>query len=154
MEWCWVGLLVVCVTPALIYIHCHCSTTELCDTFLSTPCSQMDGEDMCQRGWFGLYCQKQNIALRSSCSQSSNLYNNANDYGAGLGVDGRATTDAHRSPLTCAHTMIETNPTWTVNLNTSVLEKIQHIRLYLRGDDCEFIHTIKMVVVVSNGASK
>ncbi|XP_046561043.1 fucolectin-5-like [Haliotis rubra] len=86
---------------------------------------------MCLQGWFGMYCQKQNIALRRSSSQSSTLNGN---YGAGLGVDGRATTDAGSQPLTCAHTMRETNPTWTVNLNTPVTEKIQHIRLYLRND--------------------
>ncbi|XP_046583115.1 multiple epidermal growth factor-like domains protein 11 [Haliotis rubra] len=94
MEWCWVGLLVVCVTVALTG----------------------------------------NVALRRSCSQSSTLNDNANNYGAALGVDGRATTDA-RGPLrTCAHTEQESNPTWTVNLNTPVTEKIQHIRLYLRND--------------------
>ncbi|XP_046553852.1 multiple epidermal growth factor-like domains protein 11 [Haliotis rubra] len=50
--------------------------------------------------------------------------------GADRGVDGSATTAFSTS--TCTHTKNETNPTWTVNLNTSVPEKIQHIRLYLR----------------------
>ncbi|XP_071081747.1 uncharacterized protein [Haliotis cracherodii] len=76
----------------------------------------------------------ENVALRRSCSQSSTLYGLPNNYGAGLAVDGRATTDARSTPLTCAHTRNETDPTWTVNLNTSRPEKIQHIRLYLRDD--------------------
>ncbi|XP_046551925.1 multiple epidermal growth factor-like domains protein 11 isoform X2 [Haliotis rubra] len=92
----------------------------------------MDGQDMCHEGWFGPYCQTRNIALMRSCSQSSTLDGNATNYGAGLGVDGRATTNALSLPRTCAHTKNESNPTWTVNLNTPVPEKIQHIRLYLR----------------------
>lgn len=80
----------------------------------------------------------ENIALGRSYNQSSTLNNNVTQYGAGLGVDGRATTDAHSIPRTCAHTSNETDPTWTLNLNTSRTEKIQHIRLYLR-DDCEYI---------------
>ncbi|XP_048257373.1 cell death abnormality protein 1-like isoform X2 [Haliotis rufescens] len=76
----------------------------------------------------------ENIAFGRTCIQSSTLYGQANNYGAGLAVDGRATTDARSTPQTCAHTRNETDPTWTVNLKTSRPEKIQHIRLYLRDD--------------------
>ncbi|XP_071081861.1 receptor-type tyrosine-protein phosphatase epsilon-like [Haliotis cracherodii] len=130
----WMGLLVVCVTVTLTDAECHCNTTSACDVFPSTPCSQVGSPDRCQEGWFGSYCQKQNIALRGSCSQSSTLQGLPNNYRAGLAVDGRATTYAKSTPLTCAHTKLWSNPTWTVNLNTSSPEKIQQIRLYLRDD--------------------
>ncbi|XP_048257510.1 uncharacterized protein LOC124116604 [Haliotis rufescens] len=135
----WIGLLMACVTVTLTDAECHCNTTSACAVFPSTPCSQVGSPDECQEGWYGSYCQKQNIALGRTCNQSSSLNYNATNYGAGLAVDGRATTDARSTPLTCAHTQEETDPTWTVNLNTSRPEKIQHIRLYLR-DDCEYIH--------------
>ncbi|XP_046583127.1 receptor-type tyrosine-protein phosphatase mu-like [Haliotis rubra] len=137
MCWFWMGLFIACVSVTLSDAECHCNTVAACDVFPSTPCSQVGDPGRCQEGWFGPYCQNQNIALRRSSSQSSTLSNDPNQYGAALGVDGRATTNAHSSPRTCAHTKKETNPTWTVNLNTSVPEKIQHIRLYLRGDDLQ-----------------
>ncbi|XP_067685404.1 receptor-type tyrosine-protein phosphatase epsilon-like [Haliotis asinina] len=126
----WMGLLVVCVTATVTDAECHCNTVAACAVFPSTPCSQVDDPDRCQEGWFGSYCQKQNIALRRPCNETSTLWNNVARHGAGVGVDGIVTTDAVNQP--CAHTMNESNPTWTVNLNTSVPEKIQHIRLYIR----------------------
>ncbi|XP_067684844.1 platelet endothelial aggregation receptor 1-like [Haliotis asinina] len=126
----WMGLLLVCVTATVTDAECHCNTADACAVFPSTPCSQIDDPDRCQEGWFGSYCQKQNIALRRSCTQTSTMWNNVGRHGAGVGVDGIVTLDAaHKA---CAHTMNESNPTWTVNLNTSVPEKIQHIRLYIR----------------------
>ncbi|XP_046561540.1 uncharacterized protein LOC124270566 [Haliotis rubra] len=100
--------------------------------FPFTPCSQVGDPDRCQEGWFGSYCQKQNIALGRLCNQSSILQDLPTLYQAALGVDGRATTNASSWPQTCAHTKNESNPSWTVNLNTSVRGKIQHIRLYIR----------------------
>ncbi|XP_046583139.1 uncharacterized protein LOC124290473 isoform X4 [Haliotis rubra] len=132
MGWFWIGLLVVCVSEALIEAACHCHTAAACAVFPSTPCSQVGDPDRCQEGWFGSYCQKQNIALRRSSSQSSTLGDRTDFFEAALGVDGIATTSVTSTPRTCAHTQQETNPTWTVNLNTSVPEKIQHIRLYIR----------------------
>ncbi|XP_048257368.1 protein draper-like [Haliotis rufescens] len=134
MDWFLMGLLVVCVTVTHTDAECHCSTTDACSEFPSTPCRHSGDPKRCQEGWFGPYCQRQNVALGRSYNQSSTLNNNVTQYGAGLGVDGRATTDAHSIPLTCAHTSNETDPTWTLNLNTSRTEKIQHIRLYLRND--------------------
>ncbi|XP_046562343.1 multiple epidermal growth factor-like domains protein 11 isoform X2 [Haliotis rubra] len=128
MGWSWMGLLVVCVTVTLTDAECHCASAAACAVFPSTPCSQVGDPDRCQEGWFGSYCRKQNIALRRSCSQSSTF--GGGGFGADRGVDGTAATTA--TPSTCTHTQNETNPTWTVNLNTSVPEKIQHIRLYLR----------------------
>ncbi|XP_067684835.1 receptor-type tyrosine-protein phosphatase alpha-like [Haliotis asinina] len=122
----WMGLLVVCVTATATDAECHCNTADACVVFPSTPCSQVGDPDTCHEGWFGSYCQKQNIALGRSCNQTSTLWNNV----AGNGVDGIVTLDAAHQA--CAHTTNESNPTWTVNLNTSVPEKIQHIRLYIR----------------------
>ncbi|XP_046561048.1 uncharacterized protein LOC124270070 [Haliotis rubra] len=130
IGWFWKGLLAVCVFVTLTDAECQCNTTTACAVFPSTPCSQVGDPDRCQEGWFGNYCQKQNTALRRSCNQSSTLWNNAGRHGAGVGVDGIVTTDARNEP--CAHTNNESNPTWTVKLNTSVPEKIQHIRLYIR----------------------
>ncbi|XP_067685086.1 receptor-type tyrosine-protein phosphatase epsilon-like [Haliotis asinina] len=130
MCWFWMGLLVACVSAALY--ECHCRSTTACAVFPSTPCSQVGDPDRCQEGWFGNYCQKQNVALRKPSTQSSTLGNDDNEYGAALGVDGTATTNANRRPRTCAHSKKKTNPSWTVNLNTSVPETIQHIRLYIR----------------------
>ncbi|XP_071083838.1 receptor-type tyrosine-protein phosphatase epsilon-like [Haliotis cracherodii] len=130
----WMGLLAVCVTATLTDAECHCNTTGACAVFPSTPCSQVGSPDRCQEGWYGSYCQKQNIALGRTCNQSSTLNYNATNYGAGLAVDGSATTNATSTPLTCAHTKQERDPTWTVNLNTSRPERIQHIRLYLRDN--------------------
>ncbi|XP_048257371.1 multiple epidermal growth factor-like domains protein 11 [Haliotis rufescens] len=132
MGWFCVGLLVVFVTVTLTDAECHCNTASACDVFPSTPCSQVGSPDRCQEGWFGSYCQKQNIALRRTCIQSSTYFGRPYRYGAGLAVDGRATINASSTPQTCAHTRNETDPTWTVNLNTPVPEKIQHIRLYIR----------------------
>ncbi|XP_046583132.1 receptor-type tyrosine-protein phosphatase T-like isoform X4 [Haliotis rubra] len=134
MGWFWIGLLVVCVSATLTDAECHCNTEAACAVFPSNPCSQVGDPDRCQEGWFGSYCQRQNIALRRRCNQSSVLDDRSDLYQAALGVDGKATTNAKSDPRTCAHTKIETNPTWTVNLNTSVPEKIQHTRLYLRDD--------------------
>ncbi|XP_067684846.1 putative nuclease HARBI1 [Haliotis asinina] len=128
----WMGLLVGCVSVALADAECHCNTTAACAAFPSTPCSRSGDPDRCQEGWFGSSCQKQNVALRRTSNQSSSLGNNREWYGAALGVDGRATTNATSQPWTCAHTENEANPTWTVYLNTSVPEKIQHVRLYIR----------------------
>ncbi|XP_067685089.1 receptor-type tyrosine-protein phosphatase epsilon-like isoform X1 [Haliotis asinina] len=130
MAWFWIGLFVPCLLVALTDAECHCDTDAACAVFPSTPCSRVDDPDRCQEGWFGSYCQKQNIALRRSCNQSSTLGNNLARHGAGVGVDGIVTLDAVHRP--CAHTAEQSNPTWTVNLNTSVPEKIQHIRLYIR----------------------
>ncbi|XP_046583110.1 multiple epidermal growth factor-like domains protein 6 [Haliotis rubra] len=93
-----------------------------------------------EMGWFWiellLVCVSstltENIALRRFSSQSSTVWNQRDKYRARLGVDGRATTNVTSLPWTCAHTGQEINPTWTVNLNTSVPEKIHHIRLYIR----------------------
>ncbi|XP_046583120.1 receptor-type tyrosine-protein phosphatase kappa-like isoform X4 [Haliotis rubra] len=134
MGWFWIALSIACVSVTLTDAECHCNTTTACTVFPSTPCSQVGDPDRCQEGWFGSYCQKQNIALRRSSSQSSTMNNDPNTFRAGLGVDGRATTDATSLPWTCAHTANQTNPTWTVNLTTSVPEKIQHIRLYIRDN--------------------
>ncbi|XP_067684845.1 protein draper-like [Haliotis asinina] len=88
--------------------------------------------------WMGIFVAcvsvplAENVALRRTSSQSSSLGNRPDLFGAALGVDGRATTNAISQPWTCVHTQDETNPTWTVYLNTSVPEKIQHIRLYIR----------------------
>ncbi|XP_067685096.1 uncharacterized protein [Haliotis asinina] len=129
MAWFWIGLFVACLRVALTDAECHCDTETACAVFPSTPCSQVGDPDRCQEGWFGPNCQTQNIALRRSCNQSSTLGNNLARHGAGVGVDGIVTTDAANKP--CAHTAEQSNPTWTVNLNTSVPEKIEHIRLYI-----------------------
>ncbi|XP_046583116.1 receptor-type tyrosine-protein phosphatase mu-like [Haliotis rubra] len=146
MRWFWIGLSIACVSVTLTDAECHCNTTTACTVFPSTPCSQVGDPDRCQEGWFGSYCQKQNIALRRSSSQSSTLNNDPNTFGAGLGVDGRATTDATSLPWTCAHTANQSNPTWTVNLTTSVPEKIQHIRLYIRDNFQERNNGIEILV--------
>ncbi|XP_067685401.1 platelet endothelial aggregation receptor 1-like [Haliotis asinina] len=124
----WMGLLLFCVIVIRTDAECHCASQTACAVFPSTPCSHVGDPDRCQAGWFGSYCQKQNIALRRPCIQSTTL--NAVGFGADRGVDGTATTFA--TPSTCTHTETETNPIWAVSLNTSVPGKIQHIRLYLR----------------------
>ncbi|XP_071081750.1 uncharacterized protein [Haliotis cracherodii] len=142
-----IGLLVGCVTVTLADSECHCTTTSACTVFPSTPCSQVGSPDRCQEGWFGPYCQKQNIALRRTCIQSSTYtYGRAYIYGAGLAVDGRATTNVSSTPLTCAHTEQETDPNWTVNLNTSVPERILHIRMYLRDNLLERSNGMEILV--------
>lgn len=76
---------------------------------------------------------KENIALGRSCNQSST--HPALRGSAERAVDGRTTTNFNRMPSTCTHTdSNDQNPSWNVKLNTSVTEKIQHIRLYLRDD--------------------
>ncbi|XP_046552770.1 receptor-type tyrosine-protein phosphatase mu-like isoform X6 [Haliotis rubra] len=138
MAWFLTGLLFFSITGTLAGAECHCSTAADCVVFPSTPCSQVGDPDRCQEGWFGSYCQRQNIALGRSATQSSTFSessvrtgNTAHSFEAWYAVDGRATTDFYSKPLTCTHTLGGVQ-TWTVNLNNSNRDKIQHIRLYLR----------------------
>ncbi|XP_071081735.1 receptor-type tyrosine-protein phosphatase epsilon-like [Haliotis cracherodii] len=140
MVWLLTGVLLISITGTLTDAECHCDPATACSLFPSTPCSQIGSPDRCQQGWFGSYCQRQNIALGRSANQSSTYVENSDRTGytpfyfeAKYAVDGRATTDFYSTPLTCTHT----NPgvqTWTVYLNTSNTDKIQRIRLYLRND--------------------
>ncbi|XP_046561102.1 uncharacterized protein LOC124270127 isoform X2 [Haliotis rubra] len=113
---------------------CHCDTQRACDVFPSTPCSQVGARDMCQAGWFGQYCQKRNIALRSPTNQSSTYVGGSTYFTSDLGVDGNANTNFNSLPYTCTHTRYDQPAIWRVYLNTSDTDKVQHIRLYLRPD--------------------
>ncbi|XP_048257511.1 receptor-type tyrosine-protein phosphatase kappa-like [Haliotis rufescens] len=145
----WMRLLVVCVSVTLTDAECHCNTTTACTVFPSTPCSQIGSPDRCLEGWFGSYCQKQNIALGRSCNQSSTHLNLRGS--AERAVDGQTTTNFKRMPSTCTHTgNNDQNPSWNVKLNTSVTEKIQHIRLYLRDDPILQNRSDGMKILVDN----
>ncbi|XP_067685088.1 receptor-type tyrosine-protein phosphatase alpha-like isoform X2 [Haliotis asinina] len=144
MAWLLIGLLFFSICGTLTDAECHCNTAAACTVFPSTPCSQVGDPDRCQEGWFGSYCQKQNIALGRSATQSStfteNSYRTGNtlhSFDARYGVDGRATTNFYSKPLTCTHTLLGGVQTWTVSLNNSITDKIQQIMLYLRQDFTE-----------------
>ncbi|XP_046551938.1 multiple epidermal growth factor-like domains protein 6 [Haliotis rubra] len=140
MAWFLTGLLFFSITGTLTGAECHCNTTTACAVFPSTPCSQVGDPGRCQEGWFGSYCQIRNIALRRSATQSSTFTENSDrtgntghSFGAWYAVDGRSTTDFYSTPLTCTHTSAGVQ-TWTVYLNNSNTDKIQHVKLYLRQD--------------------
>ncbi|XP_071083835.1 uncharacterized protein [Haliotis cracherodii] len=120
--------------------ECHCDTVTACSTFPSTPCTQVGSPDRCQQGWFGSYCQTQNIALGRSANQSSTYIENnqltgnkSHHFEAKYAVDGRATNDFYSKPLTCTHTDRGVQ-TWTVYLDTANTDQKQRIKLYLRND--------------------
>ncbi|XP_067685093.1 protein draper-like [Haliotis asinina] len=144
MAWLLIGLLYFSISGTLTDAECHCNTAAACTVFPSTPCSQVGDPDRCQEGWFGSFCQKQNIALGRSATQTSTFTENSDrtgntlhSYDARYGVDGRATTDFYSKPLTCTHTLLDGVQRWTVFLNNSTTDKIQHIMLYLRQDFAE-----------------
>ncbi|XP_071083834.1 protein draper-like [Haliotis cracherodii] len=134
------GVLLISITGTLTDAECHCNTETACSLFPSTPCSQVGSPDRCQQGWFGSYCQRQNVALGRSANQSSTYAENSDRTGnilhyfeAKYAVDGRTTTDFYSTPLTCTHTDGGVQ-TWTVYLNTANTDQIQRIKLYLRND--------------------
>ncbi|XP_071083833.1 multiple epidermal growth factor-like domains protein 10 [Haliotis cracherodii] len=140
MVWLLTGVLLISITGTLTDAECHCDPATACSLFPSTPCSQVGSPDRCQQGWFGSYCQRQNIALGRSANQNSTFVENSDRtgnipfyYEAKYAVDGRTTTVFYSKPLTCTHTYGGVQ-TWTVYLNTSNTDKIQRIRLYLRND--------------------
>ncbi|XP_067683144.1 receptor-type tyrosine-protein phosphatase alpha-like [Haliotis asinina] len=113
---------------------CHCNTASACNTFPSAPCSQVVGADSCQEGWFGQYCQKRNIALGSPTDQSSTYNEGFTYFSSNLGVDGNTNTNFYGLPFTCTHTRNDQPSIWTVYLNTSHTDQVQHMRLYLRSN--------------------
>ncbi|XP_046562130.1 uncharacterized protein LOC124271104 [Haliotis rubra] len=136
MTWLVTTVLFFSITGRLTDAECHCNTTTACDVFPSTPCSQVGDPDRCQEGWFGSYCQKRNIALGRSATQSStyseNNYQTGNTthrFEAWYAVDGRTTTVVYSKPLTCS--VAGSQYSWTVYLNNSKTDKIQHVKLYL-----------------------
>ncbi|XP_046562345.1 delta-like protein 1 isoform X3 [Haliotis rubra] len=140
MAWFLTTVLFFSITRTLTAAECHCSTAAACAVFPSTPRSQVDDPDRCQEGWYGSHCQRRNIALGRSASQSTTYIENSvrtgnteHRYDARYGVDGRATTDFYSKPLTCTNTAEgDQQPTWAVYLNISNTDKIQHVKLYLR----------------------
>ncbi|XP_071083720.1 receptor-type tyrosine-protein phosphatase mu-like [Haliotis cracherodii] len=118
--------------------ECHCNSERACAMFPSILCNEVGSHDKCQEGWFGPYCQIQNVAFRKNTSQTSTYKetsrktnNTEHRFIAEYAVDGRHTTTFYSKPFTCSHTTWRYNSTWTVYVKT---EKIQHIRLYLRRD--------------------
>ncbi|XP_046561539.1 platelet endothelial aggregation receptor 1-like isoform X2 [Haliotis rubra] len=140
MAWFLTTVLFLSITGTLTDAECHCNTTTACALFPSTTCSQVGDPDRCQEGWFGSHCQRRNIAIGQSATQSStfaeNSYRTGNTvhrFEARYGVDGRTTTTLYSKPFTCTHTAIgDPQPAWTVHLSNSNTDKIQHIKLYLR----------------------
>ncbi|XP_046583126.1 multiple epidermal growth factor-like domains protein 10 [Haliotis rubra] len=128
---------------------CHCNTPDACSVFPTTPCSQTGDPDRCQEGWFGPYCQKQNVALRRPSIQSATWFGD-HHFTADLAVDGRATTMYKENPPTCTHTAggTFTPHTWTVYLNTSSTDRIQNMRLYLREN--RLYRNVGMEILVSS----
>ncbi|XP_046325743.2 multiple epidermal growth factor-like domains protein 11 isoform X2 [Haliotis rufescens] len=116
--------------------ECHCNTSNACSVFPSSPCSLPGGEDRCQEGWFGQYCQKQNVALRKPASQSSVWYEQEEtaqplNLTASYAVDGKASTLFIDSP--CSHTdRGDFRPYWKVFLGARTNRTLLHMRLYLR----------------------
>ncbi|XP_048252744.1 uncharacterized protein LOC125380980 isoform X2 [Haliotis rufescens] len=123
-----------------IAAECHCNTTSACTVFPSTPCSQVGSADRCQEGWFGPYCQKQNVARGRPANQTSTYSENKwwlaprYYFNAEHAVDGGVNTSFNSKPYTCSHTTQQMLPMWTVYLNTSSTDRIHHIKLYLRRD--------------------
>ncbi|XP_046566123.1 uncharacterized protein LOC124274789 [Haliotis rubra] len=135
MAWFLMGLLCFSITGTLTDAECHCNTTTTCAVFPSTPCSQVSVPDRCQEGWFGSYCQRQNIALGRTATQNSTYNEWTQRFEAWYAVDGRTTNLFNSKPPTCSHTLKSGGvQTWTVNLNNSYTDKIQHVKLYLRQD--------------------
>ncbi|XP_046563504.1 protein draper-like, partial [Haliotis rubra] len=154
MAWLFMTGVLFSMTGTLNGVICHCNTACACAcaVFPSTPCSQVGDPDRCQEGWFGSYCQKQNIALGRSATQSSTYSENSVKTGnthqvfeARYGVDGRATNDFYSRPFTCTHTL-GGDSTWTVFLNISNTDKIQHVKLYLRNTDQDRNNGMKIYV--------
>ncbi|XP_071083842.1 uncharacterized protein [Haliotis cracherodii] len=139
MERILLGVIVVSGTVPLTAAECHCNTTSACTVFPSAPCTKVGSPDRCQKGWFGAYCQKQNIALGMPAVQSSTYTeslekNNMTSYyfPARLGVDGRTTTEFYEEPFTCTHTGQGSDQHyWRLSLKTT--DKIEHLKLYLRN---------------------
>ncbi|XP_046551936.1 uncharacterized protein LOC124261639 [Haliotis rubra] len=140
MAWFLNTVLFLSITGTLTDAACHCNTAAACAVFPSTPCSQDGYPDICQQGWYGSHCQRRNIAIGQSATQSSTFTENSDKTGytdhrfeARYGVDGRATTNFYSKPFTCTHTATgDPHPAWTVHLGNSNTDKIQHIKLYLR----------------------
>ncbi|XP_048252749.1 uncharacterized protein LOC124144893 isoform X2 [Haliotis rufescens] len=140
MNWFLIIVLLVSSIHDFIAAECHCNTITACTEFPSTPCSQVGSPDRCQDGWFGPYCQKQNVARGRPANQTSTygeyisrpLYKYS--FTAEHAVDGGVNTGFYSEPYTCSHTLQQMLPMWTVYLNTSSTERIHHIKLYLRHD--------------------
>ncbi|XP_067676797.1 multiple epidermal growth factor-like domains protein 11 isoform X2 [Haliotis asinina] len=116
--------------------ECHCSTREACSVFPTSPCSLPGGDDRCQEGWFGRYCQKQNVALRKPTTQSSVWFEQEEtarplNLTSSYAVDGIVSTLFIDSP--CSHTdRGDMRPYWKVFLGASTNHTLLHMRLYLR----------------------
>ncbi|XP_046326269.2 receptor-type tyrosine-protein phosphatase epsilon-like [Haliotis rufescens] len=109
---------------------CHC--TAGCD-----PVSNCTGA--CDTGWYGPYCQKQNVALNGSASQISTFHESRDytdgkrvNFTADLAVDGFSHTDFTKKPLTCTHTGSDHDAWWRVKLARNGVNQIKHMTIYNR----------------------
>ncbi|XP_046580633.1 multiple epidermal growth factor-like domains protein 10 [Haliotis rubra] len=114
---------------------CHCQ---------DTPChSPMDCRGNCDPGWYGSYCQKQNVALNRTATQKG-IYQT---YHADKAVDGNTNTDFKSG--TCSHAAAgeqNRNSWWNVALSTD--HQIKYITIYNRKDNANKYRRKGMEVLV------
>ncbi|XP_067673179.1 receptor-type tyrosine-protein phosphatase epsilon-like [Haliotis asinina] len=101
---------------------CHCR---------DKPCNfSVDCRGNCDPGWYGSYCQKQNVALNATATQSGTY----RKYNASRAVDGNTNTTFNSE--TCTHAATgssNTNSWWNVALSKD--HKIRYINIYNREDN-------------------
>ncbi|XP_071106715.1 receptor-type tyrosine-protein phosphatase epsilon-like [Haliotis cracherodii] len=110
-------------------LDCHCR---------NKPCNATgDCSGNCDTGWYGNYCQKQNVALNGTATQKGTYHvsNKETDdrhiyFNAGLALDGNTNTTFYS--LTCSHAGPENNSWWNLSLSND--HQIKYITIYNRRE--------------------
>ncbi|XP_071108043.1 multiple epidermal growth factor-like domains protein 10 [Haliotis cracherodii] len=110
-------------------VECHCR---------NKPCNGTEYcSGNCDTGWYGNYCQKQNVALNGKATQKGTYVGKSKEtdgrvvsFNAGLALDGNTNTTFYSR--TCTHAGPERNSWWNVALSND--HQIKYITIYNRRE--------------------